>query len=329
MEYLNIERLQKEGLTIELLITRKCNFYCGHCMYDCSPFEDSKYMPNDILKKVKQQVDFLKELGIKPVINIIGGEPTLDLDKFEYIFNLIQTWNVNVTVSTNGWWLKSEETTDRFFSIFRPYLSPLWTYQSITGNYIIVRISDDKYHQSQRILKNIPEPLDVYSYMARKNLFIDKHCFIVWQNGFTEAYWIFPNGRGEKISQLKDIYKQFNINGSYCFTDVSGTKIIENGGFAPFNDNFEIGFIHYNPDGLIEDGCKYGSIYDVGTVDDNILFSMMLINKYKTDRFNCGKKYNCYNCRTMFKTWKKKNLKNARKELEYYNSFEIERFVNE
>jgi MoaA/NifB/PqqE/SkfB family radical SAM enzyme len=84
---MNLKLLQQKGMTIELLITRKCNMYCSHCFYDCGPKESAKYMDAEMLTKVKKQIEFLIDLNISPVINIVGGEPTINLNEFKRVFD--------------------------------------------------------------------------------------------------------------------------------------------------------------------------------------------------------------------------------------------------
>ena len=311
------KQAEKNGVTIELLLTKKCNFFCGHCMYSCSSSNSSKYMSDKILGKVKRQVDFLNSLGLPVIINLVGGEPTLNMKKFKHIFDLVATWNVDLTMSTNGWWLKEEKTTEKFFKIIKPHIrEDGFFFSKKTNKRFLVRVSDDAYHKEQREARGLPIDLGIplRKYLEKSNINVhEERPFIFIQNGFVDTYWVFPNGRGKDVSDLNTVYERLGINGSYCFTDLNEQDRLEN--------------IHYNPDGLIEDGCMNGSYYDVGTVDDNILYCILLIKLYKAWRFDIGKKYNCYNCRVMFQAWKMKYLKEARASYSAWNSFDKDKFL--
>lgn len=282
-------------------------------MYSCSSKESPDYMSDKILKKIKRQVRFLQSLSIPVVINLIGGEPTLNINKFEHIFNIVSTWGVGIMISTNGWWLRSNELTDRFFLILSPHIREDGISTSkINGQPFIIRVSDDKYHKLEREKRGNPDPNIVLpEYIKAKNIISpDKNPFIFVQDGYVESYVVYPNGRGKDVSDLDRVYQKFNVSGSCCMFDLY--------------DTYKPGNIHYNPQGLIEDGCMYGSYYDVGTVNDNILFSLLMITLYKNDRSTSDKLYNCFNCRDMFQEWKKDNLDKYRLKYARLNRFNRE-----
>ena len=50
---INRERFQDVG--INLLLTRRCNFTCGHCMYECGP-NRGPWMSHEVLSAVQDQI---------------------------------------------------------------------------------------------------------------------------------------------------------------------------------------------------------------------------------------------------------------------------------
>jgi hypothetical protein len=310
---MDLSILRKQFFNIELLLTEQCNFTCEHCMYDCSPYKSNLWMNNEILDKVKKQVDFLKNSKVMTVVNLIGGEPTLNFTKFAHILKKVYSWKVNITMSTNGWWLNTEENIQKFFSIVSQYANPDGSagWEKMDSAFS-VRISDDPYHEKVRKIKNIGYALDkIFKNIELVNKFHipfpDKKSPWIfpqpWRNGY---YYVAPNGRGKNISNL-DYYLEVTGK-TLCFKDI---------------DNTVSQSIHYDPQGKITDACGFGSIYDFGTVDDNILFIEQLIEEYKIDRKKSGKVYNCYTCREMVNEWKETNLQKAREKYCYLNTFVV------
>jgi len=316
---ITIENFINKPLTIELMITRKCCYYCRHCMYDCGPKESNQYMSDEVLKKVKKQINFLKELNINVFINLVGGEPTINFDKFSHILDKVMTWNVSVTMTTNGWWLNSKKNIERFFAIISKYASPdgKSNYHSRSNNGFNIRISDDPFHEEQREIKNIRNAL--YEIFNDEEL-IEKYKIPIpdiqdpwlWRQVYDERYYISPNGRGRDVTNIFEWIEKYSLDGNFCMRNFTG---FEN--------------IHYEPNGDISDSCGYGSLYDFGTVDDNILFIINLIWLYKAERWKKKdiQKFTCSNCREMVKEWKDNNLKNYKMFLIDLNTMDAERFA--
>jgi hypothetical protein len=318
-----LDIIKNNRLNIELLITRKCNLFCEHCMYDCGPKESADYMSDEVLAKIKKQVEFLSELDLPLIVNIVGGEPTINMSKFEHIFNEIASWNVSVSMSTNGWWLRSKEATKRFLKIVSKFAPRDGNANNKWGKKAyIIRISDDPYHQKQRVIKDIDVALDnIFDDIELINecnsplpditdpwIFRQK-----WDAGF---YYVAPNGRGKSVTNFDEwmtYFPYYQKTGNYCSRDLIWEP--------PSLES-----VHYEPDGLVSDACGLGSWYDFGTVDDNILFIIELIRQYKLDRYYSGKKYTCKNCREMVQSWKLENLEKYRKQYSLLNTFDVEKF---
>ena len=312
-------RKNNKTVLIELLITRKCNYRCNHCMYNCSPDDSSIYMSDETLGKVKQQIDFLNKMGLPTCINLIGGEPTINFSKFEHIFREVETWDTYITIGTNAWWLDKPTLVDRFFALVS---------KRAQEKRIIIRLSEDDFHVKERTIKSLDNKLQEifatgilekynldyspseYDWIYDQSVYNSKH--------FPDVpYWVFPNGRGATC-------------GNYNYQDLKkGYGLKESDNFCL--RNYPSGFqIHYDPLGNIYDGCGQGSIYDFGTVDDNILFIASIMWRYKEWRhFWSGKQYDCYNCRAMVQEWKNKYLVDTREEFSKFNTMNYDKFMME
>lgn len=322
---INIYGLSGNATTIELFLTNHCTYNCGHCMYNSGSHQSKEYMSDEILAKVKKQVDFLKNINVDVKVNLIGGEPTFDFDKFSHIFKEVMTWNVGVSISTNGWWLSSDKNIERFFSIVAPYASKdgraHWSYGDCTG--LNIRISDDPYHEERRKVKDINYALsEIFSnkelsekygmpFPNHQEPWIWRQFLIVDETGF-DSYYISPNGRGKNVTNMDKWINKYSPDGNICFYNFVR---IEN--------------IHYQTDGSITDTCGFGSMYDFGTVDDNIVFILELIWQYKKDRWQnrLEQPFNCANCHEMVHDWKVKNLEKYKEQFADMNTMDIEKWL--
>jgi organic radical activating enzyme len=322
---INISGLSGKGLIIELFLTNYCTYNCEHCMYDSGSHQSKEYMSDEILAKVKKQVDFLKQINMKVCINLIGGEPTNDFDKFSHILKEVKSWNVSVSMSTNGWWLSSRKNIERFFDIVSPYVNEDGKshFQYEKNNGFTIRISEDPFHYEKRKIKDVQSSLnDIFSdykLLSKSNVPIPhpedpwlwKQYLIYDETGF-DSYYISPNGRGKNVSNIKQWIEKYSKDGNFCFYNFNR---IEN--------------IHYQVDGSITDTCGYGSLYEFGTVDDNLVYILELIWQYKKDRWQNknNQAFGCWNCREMVQEWKEKNLERYREFFSSMNTFDMSKFL--
>lgn len=144
---MDITDWQDSGVTISLMLTRRCNFECEHCFYECGP-RFRGYMGDVVLGAVYGQVLRLQGLGIQPRINLIGGEPTLNLDKFACILDRTMGWGVSVEMTTNGWWMHRPDTARRFFQAVVSHVDP--DGEGAGGGFFSVRVSNDTFHDQFR-----------------------------------------------------------------------------------------------------------------------------------------------------------------------------------
>ena len=126
-----------EPATINLLITEQCNFACDHCMFSCSIKNDREYMSNDTLSHV---VRWYNEIDQQGSVNIVGGEPTLNMKECKRIVEYLYRHDVRMEMTTNGWWLRSVKHIKKVVPIL----------QMIIDNGGMIRISDSDFHRPFR-----------------------------------------------------------------------------------------------------------------------------------------------------------------------------------
>jgi organic radical activating enzyme len=318
MDYLDFYR--KNFITIEVFITRKCPFYCEHCMYDCGPKESSDYISDDMLMKVKKQVDFLHNIGVDNIaINLTGGEPTINLNKFKHILDLVETWDVSVMLTTNSWWANSKKNTEKFFEIVSPYAHVSGRSDFDFGKKgFVIRLTNDPFHDKYRgkpiaeVYNDIWENFDM---LVKYQIPLPSRIGQAWifYYDYDDRYYIAPNGRGKDVTNLeKRLSKLPKGYKSLCMRDLD-----------------QIPSVHYEMNGNISDTCGFGSLYEFGSVEDNILFIFAIIQAYKFQRY-CNQNdrpYTCYDCRESVEKWKDENLEFFRDRLSYLNIFDDELFV--
>lgn len=280
---LSLEDLQSETIVINLQLTLKCNLTCEHCGYSCGPDVRSGYMNHKVLRKVRDQVERLREFGLYPMVNLIGGEPTLNLNAFELILREVMSWEVEVSMTTNGWWLNRPSTLKRFMSIVRRYVQA-----DGTADGFEVRISGDQFHTKQGALTHLGESL-----MKYPNL--------IWENVYDwledEDFWLPP----QPCDGDPWLYVSSRLNYE---------------GVVPIGRGYEIGGgsertchtnIHlkltYDPRGRLNDICCRFSQCHFGTVDDDPLLLLNLADQYLR-----GREPACSSCVKEAADWATKNL---------------------
>jgi organic radical activating enzyme len=113
-----------ETMVLAIMITKQCNFHCGHCMVDSS-YEFS-IVGDDIITRFIE----MAEEAMPEDVYILGGEPFLHIDTVEKIINAVRKYCKKITVFTNGTFLLNEKLRERVELLD-----------------ICVRISDDRFHR--------------------------------------------------------------------------------------------------------------------------------------------------------------------------------------
>jgi hypothetical protein len=327
---IDLEKHQ-DTVTISLLLTQQCNFHCSHCFYDCGKEQPSEYMSRDVLYKVRQQVNRLMELDIPVSVNLIGGEPTLDLDKFEEILNEVMRWDVEVQMTTNGWWFHEVETCQRFFEAVGR-----WVYDGSMEDCgpcgFSVRISNDEYHDKFRPhwLQNdkLRGELDnLWDYDEREVFYTMKwycpECRKEWESEDRPDDDECPDCgcylETEDEQVMLNIPPRPDGDMPWLYVERRGESsgIIPSGGRGTWgsNDAGAKGWCYphelsYLPDGTLMDICCKGSWCEFGTVEDDPLV-LLEVSK----RFTEEVEPSCRECRERAEEWKEERLGEVKEEV--------------
>ena len=134
-------------IILNLQLTTACGFDCRHCMYACHPIQKEKqpWMDEaDIDQVLNLAAEFL-QANHSVRINMIGGEPSLDLDRLDRLLGYLRghpkSQGISCEMTTNGWWLRSWETLCRFAEAVGPMLRE---------SDLTIRISNSIYHDPFR-----------------------------------------------------------------------------------------------------------------------------------------------------------------------------------
>jgi hypothetical protein len=138
-----LNKVRRDGISINVLMTMRCNMECDHCMYASGPKRSAEYVSRDTLLKLMDFAEQAQAQDISVNFNLVGGEPTIDLDQFIPLAEKLNDRFVGmVEMTTNGWWLFNVESLRRMNRMFAQ-----------TGwfdNSQYVRISNSQWHTKFR-----------------------------------------------------------------------------------------------------------------------------------------------------------------------------------
>ena len=113
-------------MVLSLMITKQCNFHCGHCMID------SSYEYSRVSEEVLEKWFHMLEIGKPDAVFILGGEPFLHMDVVERIVEKSKPICSLIMIFTNGTFLLNSQLRERVENLG-----------------VTVRISSDRYHRAQ------------------------------------------------------------------------------------------------------------------------------------------------------------------------------------
>ena len=314
-----IDYIEYERITINLMLTEQCNFACDHCFFGCGPQGKKGYMSNDILEQVIRfaqecRNDFPERTYL--TINLIGGEPTLNLKEFRRCFEYILSRqgvyaNFDIEMTTNGWWLhpKHEKSLIEFLRIVDQAVPNDGTCDGRYGTFR-VRISDTEYHNDFRVNGNsVKRRFDA---LFGEDWYADDNPFVKCTSTCTECghelpYWCDGDtcenencdGTYESDEEVIVEFTRPDKYDGWIYVDTwGGNQFVipshpERGQFGT-NDHGERGLcghhmvVTFKPDGSSFDGCCRGSNMPFGSVYDHPLVLLGLQNSYlKQERPSC------------------------------------------
>jgi len=294
-------------VTLSLLLTEKCNFQCDHCMYFCGPHKSGKYMSMEIMRKVIGWCRILELYNLRPEINLIGGEPTLPLYKFERAFDFIMGYSdeYKIEMTTNGWWLEKPKALRKFLDIIGYHFG---------DEALSIRVSNDNYHSEFR--KNKVEFMfDDY---------FGEEGFGLYDAGIYSEY-------DEEPYNLRDAVKEnrFYVEKSWEDRGTNNVGRAFKNGIGVRDAGLRNACYYRNtisilPNGKSSDGCCFGSNLPFGSINDNPLV-LLLLNKWFF--FNVrSKSDSCVGCDDLAYEWRRSRdfLKVRKLAKEFVNKLELQ-----
>jgi hypothetical protein len=264
---------EKDMITITLMLTRKCGFECEHCFYGASPRERGDYMSHRVMSNVYEIARVITDHGMNYEINLIGGEPTLNMKKFRDVVGTVKNITDNyfgrVCMTTNGWWLERGRATVAFLRAIRPLFD-----DSEEG--IQVRVSDDQWHKpfhgNQVSYSNLIDELNesIHDAYLRDDM----------PHFSNESKWLYAYCDLDESSVCPS-----GIRGTFGYAD-HGAK----GKCHEFNT------LTFDPFGKLTDACAMGSEMKFGTIKDNPLALLALTNYFRV-KYIKAENISCMDCR--------------------------------
>ena len=113
-------------MVLSLMVTKQCNFHCGHCMIDSS--HEFSCVSEEVVEKWFNML----YIGKPDAVYLVGGEPLLHIDLIEKIVERTKPVCDNIVIFTNGTFLLDSSLKKR-----------------VEDLKVTIRISSDKYHRMQ------------------------------------------------------------------------------------------------------------------------------------------------------------------------------------
>ena len=113
-----------EMSSLSFMITNKCNLHCSFCSRNAKNTNDIFMDPNFIYEQISEAIKWAP----LQTINLSGGEPFLH-PQLERIFEIINSFNLNIRINTNGILLN-----DKIISLINKYNVKMFTISLDSAN---------------------------------------------------------------------------------------------------------------------------------------------------------------------------------------------------
>jgi sulfatase maturation enzyme AslB (radical SAM superfamily) len=299
---------EKESVCISILLTEKCNFTCEHCFYGCGPHKSPKYISHRHLRYIEDMTAKLNcEYGIASTVNLIGGEPTVNLKQFDRVCEWADELNdqgVNIEMTTNGWWLEKPSTTYRFLKSIQRFD------YSLSTDTISIRISNDRFHDRWHKLDT------PYRYILDSLVSCNEHPY---GNMFEDEYHYFDMSKLNNVifvDQDRDESQVVpaGVRGTFGYDDRGSDRRCSFGSS-----------ISFKPNGKMYDGCGCGSDMPFGTVYDDPVV-LMCLESYFINNVIRKDNVSCIDCRDTARAFRKSSVFNK---LKTYFKDKVENYLIE
>lgn len=240
---------------LEMIITKKCNLKCAHCMRGAASNKD---MSEEVINATLQQIKSVGNLAIS------GGEPLLALDTLEKIFTYVIDNKIfldEYSLVTNC--AKDPKELIRLFDYFEAYVKQ--TSRNPKENKGLIAISIDNYHYQELSKLDKTSQDEILQYM--KDLSKTPYFY----SFKTINKKLFAAGNAVNLPK-KDTVVLRPMQTYICYANET-PKFIDRFKPIPQTGICNIGpMICINPEGIItEDGASYldqETIYNYGNVKE-------------------------------------------------------------
>lgn len=335
-----------EHVTVNLYLTMRCNFKCGHCMMHSSPDRENRWMSDELLTAIFTDIcEYLKTEETEYfTLNFVGGEPTLDLDEFQRCMDLLDCYwldmpGVSLEMTSNGWWAEKPETLDKFLRVMRRQ-----RFESDIG----IRISGSNWHDyfrspwMKRFWGDLPhfhENLSGYFWESMREQISEE---VKIECPYCESSKVEETVEGctLKCAECDNVFERFeledNLLQDYNFSTeleslyYDDTTRLSNplsqvsatgrgaliGGYQPRTCHRDYPIIGIDPSGEVRDLCCNGSNSKAGMFSDRSLSEWFAYTNdyYKYLGENMSKHEGCRSCKDFYRIFHKQNKNNHKKE---------------
>lgn len=263
---------------VGLMITDRCNFKCGHCMFSCTPY--GKEMSDEVIAAAK---NFIEANDVYSV-NIYGGEPFLNLKLFDKVFQEIYDRDRGFFVSSNGSFMASKSKREYVYDL-------LHTLRSNTSDASSIRISNTSFHKECRTKEQQKWLNMLRWYIKDPDLFSD-------ENGYDEYNPFYGDRYGEQhviYIEDDDPYSGMNPSGralkhatitpNCCYCPMTSRHLADDA------DDFHLDI---RPDGDLQicctcDGCIVGNILEPDLTEEVLSERIKKLNHHFRKRYGVHK----------------------------------------
>lgn len=258
------------GASINLLLTKQCQYQCAHCMFRSGPKEPSLYMSYDVLLQIFEFARQLREIGLVVGYNMVGGEPTLNMSRFKFICDIMEqhVYEDQIEMTTNGWWLRHTDNIVKFVNAVG--------FLTLKDQLRSIRISDSTFHSTWRSDKAATRVKTLHKCSL-------EDCIFDWAWEDRDGGDVDPDAedydkRDSKVHRGIDSVRVATVS-KRLFVDKQPTHGITPTGRA---NDYQMGtrsgscnrhndiLFTFNPDGTLHDFCCNGGKVNAGHAKDGL-----------------------------------------------------------
>lgn len=172
-----------KGYGFAVVMTIRCNYSCQVCSYDSQHTCDDEWnISYEVIDAFIEKLKDFKNFKIKPIVCLYGGEPTLELDKCEYLAKKVHELDFEISLYTNAWWGHDETIRKRIKNNIKPHT---------------IFMSIDKYHDND-LQKDIIPIIEEF----KENTFLFP-CAFLGDEKLTQIKMLYPFLKTQEEAVIK------------------------------------------------------------------------------------------------------------------------------